>query len=212
MGRKTSVAAEVGYSVHPSVAYARAILDNLPTKTGLSLDEWVELLGREAPADEKRRRAWLQTEHGLGGTTARMIAEHSVGKGAEGTDAGAYLEAARSYVEAMYGGKKAALRPIHDALVGLGRELGEDVRICPCKTIVPLCRRHVFAEIKPATLSRVDLGLALGGVERRPPGRLIDTGGLAKGDRITHRFALTSVADVDQEVAEWLRIAFEHDA
>lgn len=199
------------YAVHPSVAYGRSILDNLPAKTGRSLDEWIALLEAEAPAGEKERRAWLNAEHGIGGTTARMIAERSLGKGTEGTDDEAYLEAAAGYVEAMYGGPKEALRPVHDALVERARGLGPDVRICPCKTIVPLYRRHVFAEIKPATRIRVDLGLALEGTEEAPPERLIDTGGLAKGDRITHRIALGSVDEIDAEVDHWLGVAYRLD-
>lgn len=201
----------VSYSVHPSVAYGRSILDNLPDKTGRSLDEWLALLAADAPAGEKERRDWLKREHGLGGTTAWMIAERSVGKGAEGTDPEAYLAAARGYVEAMYAGRKQALRPIHDALLAAALELGDDVGICPCKTIVPLYRSHVFAEVKPATLSRVDLGLALKGVDRKLPRRLVDTGGLAKGDRITHRIPLASPDEVDAEVREWLGVAYELD-
>jgi hypothetical protein len=42
------------------------------------------------------------------------------------------------------------------------------------------------------------LGLALG--KTKTPKRLIDTGGLAKKDRITHRIPLESVEEIDQEV------------
>ena len=87
--------------------------------------------------------------------------------------------------------------------------MGEDVKACPCKTIVPLYRKHVFAQIKPSTATRIDFGLAL----RDTPaeGRLIDTGGFAKKDRITHRFAITSVSDIDAEVKSWLERAYEMD-
>jgi hypothetical protein len=112
----------------------------------------------------------------------------------------------------MYSDAKAGLRPIHDELVRISLSLGEDVKICPCKTIVPLYRNHVFAEIKPATRTRIDFGLALRNSPRKPSQRLIDTGGVAKGDRITHRFALTSVEEIDEEVKEWLRIAYDLDA
>jgi hypothetical protein len=200
------------YGVHPSVAHGRSILEGLRAKTGRSLEEWIELLDRDAPAGERERRDWLKQEQRLGGTVARLIAEQSVGKGAESVDPVAYLEAAVGYVDAMYGGGKAGLRPIHEALVDLGLSLGDDVRVCPCKTIVPLYRKRVFAEIKPATMRRLELGLALEGVDRPLPERLMDTGGLAKGDRITHRFALTASGEIDSEVTEWLRIAYELDA
>lgn len=110
-----------------------------------------------------------------------------------------------------YAGPKAALRPIYDALVERGLALGDDVKVCPCKTIVPLYREHVIAQIKPATRTRVDFGLALKGAEGKLPKRLIDTGGLAKNDRITHRFAISSVGEIDAEVERWLRTAYELD-
>ncbi len=121
--------------------------------------------------------------------------------------------AAAEHVESMYSGAKSALRPIHDRLVELGRSLGRDVKVCPGKTIVPLYRNHVFAEIKPSTRSRIDLGLALKNSKKKPPASLKDTGGLARGDRITHRFAITSPEEADAAmVRNWLQIAYDLNA
>lgn len=199
------------YSVHPSVAYTRRILDNLPESTGRSLEEWIRLIEEAGPEDERGRREWLKSEHGVGGTTAWLIAELSTGKGAESTDPDAYLEAAAEYVEAMYSDPKAGLRPIHDRLVELGRRLGEDVKVCPCKTIIPLYRKRVVAEIKPTTQTRIDLGLALRLYEGELPERLLPTGRLEKRDRITHRIPISSVEEIDDEVRAWLRVAYELD-
>ena len=41
---------------------------------------------------------------------------------------------------------------------------------------------------------------------------MIDTGGLAEKDRITHRMELKSVAEIDAEVKKWLKVAYELDA
>ncbi len=113
----------------------------------------------------------------------------------------------------MYAGAKAGLRPLHDELLRVGRALGQDVKVCPCQTIVPLYRNHVFAQIKPATRTRIDFGLALGPLtgKKKLPARLIDTGGFAKKDRITHRFAISSPDDIDAEVERWLRTAYDLD-
>jgi hypothetical protein len=54
------------------------------------------------------------------------------------------------------------------------------------------------------------LGFALGA--RKAEGRLIDTGGYAKKDRITHRIPITAVSEIDDEVKKWLRAAYEADA
>ena len=212
MAKKSSrVAQDSIYDVHPAVAYVGTIIENLPSKTGKSIQQWVRLAGRSKYTEERELRSWLKSEYQLGGTTAAIIAEHTLGD-TELHDPNAYLSSAAIAVDKMYAGKKCALRPIHDALIDLGKSLGKDVRVCPCKTMVPLYRKHVFAEIKPATQKRVDFGLALKGVKRRIPKRLAATGGLAKGDRITHRFALESVADIDKQVHEWLRLAYEMDA
>ncbi len=84
-----------------------------------------------------------------------------------------------------------------------------DVKVCPCQTIVPLYRKHVFAQVKPTTRTRIDLGLAL--KDTKVPKRLIDTGGFAKKDRITHRIEITSLKDIDAEVKKWLKIAYDMD-
>jgi hypothetical protein len=212
MAKKAAKTARgVVYSVHPGVAYVQAVIDNMPQKTGRSLEEWIALVEKSGPAGEKERIAWLKGQHKLGATTAGLIAECAHGLGRENTDGAAYLEAAARYVEEMYEGAKAGLRPIHDALVELVMSTGKDVKICPCTTIVPFYRNHVFAQIKPATRTRVDFGLALKGVTKKIPKGLIDTGGLKKGDRITHRFPLESPAEIDDQVREWVKTAYDLD-
>jgi Domain of unknown function (DUF5655) len=109
----------------------------------------------------------------------------------------------------MFAGPKESLRPIYHELLKLGLALGEDVKACPCQTIVPLYRKHVFAQIKPTTQTRIDMGFALN--DMKATGRLMDTGGFAKKDRITHRIPITQFADIDDEVKRWLQHAYELD-
>ena len=157
----------------------------------------------------KRRREWLKKEHGLGTNSAWWIAGRAEGKGEAEANPDAYLRAAEGYVESMFSGKKSGLRPIYERLLKLGCSIGRDVKACPCKTIVPLYRKHVFAQIKPTTNTRIDCGFALG--NRKTPKRLIDTGGYAKGDRITHRIEITRLSDIDDEVKRWLKAAYDLD-
>lgn len=196
------------YDVHPSLGMYQSSLAALKQKTGRTLAESIKLVQKSGPATEKERRAWLKAEHGLGMNYAWWIAEQSVGKGDDGSPE-TYLKNAEEYVEKMYSGAKEALRPIFDELMALGRSMGADVKVCPCQTMVPLYRNHVFAQIKPTTRTRIDLGLAL--KDSKVPKRLIDTGGLAKKDRITHRIEITSLKDIDSEVKKWLKVAYEMD-
>jgi hypothetical protein len=199
------------YGVHPSVAMVEKWLAELKEKTGRSMEEWLALVKREGPKEEKSRREWLKTKHKLGTNSAWWIAERAGGKGGEEDSPEAYLKTAVVYVEGQYAGAKETLRPIYDELLKLGKSLGDDVKACPCKTIVPLYRKHVFAQIKPTTNTRIDLGFALTHYKGKLPKRLIDTGGLAKKDRITHRIPITSVKEIDGEVKKWLMTAYELD-
>lgn len=200
------------YSVHPGVAMMQKCISEMKAKTGRSLPEWLRHIKSAGPTDERACREWLQSTHHLGTNYAKWLAEKAMGKqlGLADDNAESYLAACPGYVAEMYAGPKALLRPIHDEVVRLARQLGDDVRVCPCTTIVPLYRRYVFAEIKPATSKRIDLGFALG--EEPFTSRLLDTGGRAKKNRITHKVALTSLADIDLQVKRWLREAYQRDA
>jgi hypothetical protein len=191
-------------AAHPGLAMEGAWLERLREKTGKSMEEWVRIVQKSGPAAEKERVEWLKKEHGLGTNYAKWIAERSSGR----NRAEEYGDP-ETLVDAMFAGKE-PLRPLYEQLLRLGKSLGEDVKACPCKTIVPLYRRHVFAQLKPATKTRIDLGLALKDTPVR--GRLIDTGGFAKKDRITHRIPVTSVEDIDEELKRWLRKAYDMDA
>ena len=98
------------YSVHPGVLMTQKWVADLRQKTGRTLEQWVRLVKEWGPATEKGRRSWLQDRHRLGTNTAWWIAERAEGKGLESSDPEAYLNAAEEYVEAMFAGKKAALR------------------------------------------------------------------------------------------------------
>ncbi|MCG3163538.1 MAG: hypothetical protein JMDDDDMK_04969 [Acidobacteria bacterium] len=197
------------YSVHPGVVMVQRWVETLPEKTGRSLDEWIALVKKSGPKTEKERREWLKTNYRLGTNSAWWIAERAEGKGLEDSDPESYLQAAEKYVEEMFAGSKSGLRPIYDRLLTIGLGIGKDAKACPCKTIVPLYRNHVFAQIKPSTRTRIDLGFSLG--DMKTPARLINTGGFEKKDRITHRVPISSLDEIDDEVKHWLKVAYDLD-
>ena len=94
------------------------------------------------------------------------------------------------------------MRPVYDRLVEVAVTLGADVEVAPKKTCVSLRRTKQFAVLTPSTRTRLDLGLVLKGVQ--PEGRLLAMSGMC-----THKIALASVDEVDDEVLRWLREAYE---
>jgi Domain of unknown function (DUF5655)/Domain of unknown function (DUF4287) len=197
------------YSPHPGLAMVEKWVRDLPAKTGRSLDEWIAFVRKSGPPTEKERREWLKKEHNLGTNSATFIAERADGKGTEEDSPELYLEAAEKWVDAMFTGPRAALRPVYDQLLKTVLAVGKDVKACPGKTAVAIYRNHVVANIRASTNTRIDLGLALGNM--KTPKRLIDTGGYEKKDRITRRIEVKSIADIDEVLEKWLRRAYEED-
>lgn len=197
------------YDVHPGVAMVQKWIAELKPKTGRSLEEWMATVKKDGPKEYRARRAWLKSKHKLGSNSAWWIAQRAEGKGDEEDTPEKYLATAKQYVEEQYAGKKSALRPIYNELLVLCKSLGPDVKACPCKTMVPLYRKHVFAQIKPTTISRIDLGLSFTTYKGKIPKRLIDTGGFAKKDRITHRIEVSSSTQIDSDLKKWLRTAYD---
>jgi hypothetical protein len=181
-----------------------AVKANMLEKTGKTFEAWVKIAKASGPRTAKECYAWLKKEHGVPHLSAEIIADKASGD--------CLLEAygnPDSLVEAMYSGPKAGLRPIHDKLVKLGRQLGKDVVVTPCKTYVSLRRKKQFAIVRPATRTRVDLCLALS--EVKPQGRLEAVRKLAS-DRISHLIRIESAKEIDAEVKHWLAEAYAQNA
>ncbi|MGH7179354.1 MAG: DUF5655 domain-containing protein [Tepidisphaeraceae bacterium] len=200
------------YAVHPGVATMQKWISELKDKTGRSLEEWMTLVTKSGPKTTEARRTWLKNEYALGTNACWWIVERAEAK--PGTifddDPEAYLALAEKYVQDMFAAPRTGLRPVFEKLLKLGLRIGMDAKACPCKTMVPLYRNFVFAQIKPASNSRIDLGFAL--KDMKPTGRLIDTGGFKKKDRITHRIPISTPAEIDAEVKRWLKVAYDMDA
>jgi hypothetical protein len=101
MAKATAKRTQIVYSVHPAVAHLEALVNKLPQNTGRSLQEWIALIKESGPAAESEQREWLKATHGLGGSTAGLIAELAQGKAPDTTEGKAYLRAAATYVDGM---------------------------------------------------------------------------------------------------------------
>jgi hypothetical protein len=174
-----------------------SMIANLKTKTGKSLDEWVKLAAKSGAAKHGEIVKHLKEKHELGHGYANLVAQKTLEQAGGGPASGEDL------VAAQYAGAKAALKPIHDALLAAAKKLGGDVEVAPKKTSVSLRRSKQFALIEPATNTRVDLGLQLKGV---PVGGRLEK---YPSTMCTHRVRLESKEQVDAEVLRWLKQAYD---
>ncbi len=172
----------------------QTMIDNMPEKTGKSLTEWKAILKTKSFTKHAEAVNYLKKEHSVTHGFANTIVNLS--KEEKNTP--------EDLVANQYKGKE-VLVPIYEQLVAMVKEFGDDVKITPKKTEVSLDRKRKFAVIKPATKSRIDLGLKLKGKETTE--RLENSGPF--GTMCTHRIRLTDVNQVDAELKAWLQEAYE---
>jgi len=172
----------------------KTMIDNMPEKTGKSLDEWKKVLASKSFAKHSEAVNFLKTDHGVTHGFANTIVTLSKGEN----------EAPEDLVKAQYQGKE-DLKKIHDELIEVVRKFGNDVTVTPKKGSVSIIRKRQFALIKPATKTRIDLGLKLVGKELTP--RLENSGPF--GTMCSHRVQLSNVNQIDNELEGWLKEAYE---
>lgn len=171
----------------------------LVERTGEGLETWNARVLEMGFTDEAGLRRWL-TEQGVTGYPAMLLVMERFGY----PD---YLQAtADELIDGQYA-DRSELRPILDKILGLLPSVGE-VEIQARKTYVALITpRRTFAAVQPTTKKRVDLGLRLT-ADQQPSGRLERASNFGQSS-VTHKISLASADDIDPEVEEWLRSAYE---
>jgi predicted transport protein len=173
----------------------QTMIDNMPEKTGKSLEEWFKLLKTKNFQKHGEYMKFLKGEHGVTHGFANTIAQLYRKKPEETTD---------DLVEMQYKGKE-ELRPIYDYLVKELKKFGDDVELAPKKAYVSVRRKKQFAILQPSTKSRFDIGLNI--KDKDPEGTLEKAG--SWNSMCTHRIKTENVDDITHEVIQWAREAYE---
>ena len=171
----------------------------LERQTGENLAQWNARIKAEAsPKDEPQLRAWLG-DRGVTGYPAMLLVYETFGYPN-------YLQKdAETLIDEQYADRP-AIRPIFERVVEVLPAIGS-VELQARKTYVALLSpKRTFASIQPTTKARIDVGLRLDGVE--PDGRLEVAKSIGQSS-MTHKIALSSPGDVDDEAVGWLRRAYE---
>lgn len=178
-------------------------LRNIEGRTGRSRAELFALVREAGDLKHGQLVSLLKEQLGLGHGDANTLA-HCARQTHGDAIAAARQAVGKDPADDWYSGKKAALRPIHDAILSAVAELGEGVEHAPKNTYVSLRRAKQFATVGPATATLVELGFNLKGAPGEGRVELLPPGGMC-----THRVRIGSVQEFDPELKSWLRRAFE---
>ncbi len=175
---------------------AATMLRNVPGKTGKSLSKWHGILRESSLEKHGLLVNHLKKDHGVTHGFANLIVARFLG-----SDSGSKSD----LVKQQYSGGKADLRPTYDALVKAIARFGEDVEIAPKKAYVSLRRKKQFGLIQPSTKTRIDVGLNF--TDKKATTRLEKSGSF--NAMVSHRVRLSDVGDVDKQLIEWLKEAYQ---
>jgi hypothetical protein len=198
---------------------------NIEARYGKTMAQWSAIVAASGLTRHQDVVALLKTEHGLPhgaahrvSLTARQQASHNQASSGQASPGQASpTTTPEDPVSALYTGRKAALRPLHEELMTAIRALGDDIEIAPKKGYLSLRRGRQFAMIQPSGAGRIDVGLILPATPAAPA-----TPATPAGPRLesaagfnalfTHRVRLPAGADIDPGLTGWLRLAYQHAA
>ena len=172
----------------------KTMIDNMPEKTGKSLAEWNIILKEKSFAKHSEGVKFLKSEYNVTHGFANTIVTLSKEDESDSID----------LVKSQYQGKE-ILIPIYDELITYLKSLGSDVTITPKKGSVSIIRKRQFVLIKPATKTRIDLGFKL--IDKPITDRLEGSGPF--GTMCTHRVKISDVAEIDKELKDWIKEAYQ---
>ena len=112
------------------------------------MEQWTALLKSKAFSKHSEAVKFLKDTHGVTHGFANTIVTLSKEDNSQPQD----------LLSAQYKGKE-SLKPIYEKLVSVIGTFGNDIVQTPKKASVSIIRKKQFALIKPATKTRIDLGL-----------------------------------------------------
>ncbi|MBB5205203.1 hypothetical protein HNQ51_002522 [Inhella inkyongensis] len=182
---------------------------NIQAKTGKTLVQLHALLESSGLAKHGEKRSWLMETLGLGygdANTVVTLQGKPLPAGLEGAAPAAAVVASEDPLDAIYSGNKAALRPLHEAVMAQIQTLG-DFEIAPKKAYLSLRRSKQFAMVGPATAKQIEIGLNCKTLAEHPRLKHLPPGGMCQAST-----RIESADQIDAELMAWLRAAFESAA
>lgn len=177
-------------------------LANIEKRTGKTLAQLAKVITGSGLTKHGELVAMLKADLGMGHGDANTLVHHVL-KSDGASAAAASGSSTADVVAEIYTGPKAALRPIHDALMAAITKFGP-FAVAPKKGYLSLRGKKQFAMIGPGTNSRVDVGL-----------NMKDEAGTARleaqkpGGMCQFKVKVTAAAEVDQELIGWIRRAYD---
>jgi len=177
----------------------QAYLDNIKAKTGKTADDFKAMAAEKGLTKTADILNWLKSDFGLGHGHAMAIVHlivHEEHQNASTDDK----------TDKLFSGSKAKWRKPFDELTGRINSFGSDVTTSAGQTYINLLRgSKKFGIVQPTSADRLDIGIKPKGAEATT--RFEEAG--AWNSMVTHRVRITQPQQIDAEVIDWLKKAYQ---
>ena len=180
----------------------KAYLDNIQAKTGKTPHDFLVLAEEKGLLKEGVKTgqivAWLKEDFGLGqGHAMAIVLTLQNATQPKVSNAGK--------IDRLFNGDKARWRKSYDELLARIGKFGPDVSTDATNTYISILRKGKKLGIVQVSAQRLDIGIKRKGVA--PGGRFEAAG--AWNSMVTHRVRISDPAQIDAEVLEWLKQAYQ---
>ena len=170
-------------------------LRNIEARTGQTLAQLRSAISDSGLTKHGEVRTMLMQRYSLGYGDANTLAHWGKAEPAQA--------AADDPLDAIYSGKKAELRPLHDLVMARIEEFGE-FEIAAKKSYLSLRRKKQFAMVGPATQTQIEVGLNARSLPADARLKALPPGGMCP-----YAVRLSTPAEVDKKLLAWLRTAYD---
>ena len=170
-------------------------LRNIEARTGQTLAQLRSAISDSGLTKHGEVRTMLMQRYSLGYGDANTLAHRAKAEPAQA--------AAEDPLDAIYCGKKAELRPLHDLVMARIAEFGE-FEIAAKKSYLSLRRKKQFAMVGPATQTQIEVGLNARSLPADARLKALPPGGMCP-----YAVRLSTPAEVDKKLLAWLRTAYD---
>ena len=176
----------------------QTMIENMQKNTGKTLEQWIDIIKKQSFVKHGEIMKFLKEQYALTHGFANLLAHK-----AQGSDAGS-AENQDDLITKQYQGKE-QLKAIYNKLMTEIQKFGKDIEIAPKNNYVSLRRKKQFAILQPATKTRFEIGINLKGQDAKGKLEAISSA----NSMCSHKINITDTKDIDKEIIEWLKKAYD---